>query len=49
VLEQIGPRALELAGPLAAGVLPYIPQVGMIAQSVADVLEQNPGLHLRTS
>lgn len=49
VLEQIGPRALELTGPLAAGVLPLIPQVGMIAQSVADVLAENPGLRLRTS
>ncbi len=49
ILEQIGPQPFQQLGPLAGGVLPYVPQVAMIAQSVVDVLAQNPGLHLRTS
>ena len=49
ILQQIGPRAFQQAGPLVGQVLPGIPQIAMIAQSVADVLDQNPGLRLRTS
>ncbi|WP_040820474.1 S1 family peptidase [Nocardia jiangxiensis] len=49
ILQQIGPQPFQQIGPLVGGVLPYVPQIAMIAQSVADVLDQNPGLHLRTS
>ncbi|MQY20692.1 hypothetical protein NRB20_38000 [Nocardia sp. RB20] len=49
LLQQIGPGPLQSAGPLVGGVLPYIPQIAMIAQSVADVLAQNPGVQLRTN
>lgn len=49
ILQQIGPRAFQQAGPLVGQALPAIPQIAMIAQSVADVLDQNPGLRLRTN
>jgi hypothetical protein len=49
ILELIGPGTLQRLGPPVDAVLPYVPQVVMIAQSVADVLAQNPGLRIRTS
>jgi hypothetical protein len=49
LLEQIGPRGFEQVSPPIDNVLPLIPQVTMIAQSVADVLAENPGLRIRTS
>jgi len=49
ILHQIGPRALEQLSPPIDGLLQFVPQVTMIAQSVADVLDENPGLRIRTS
>ncbi|MBU3062954.1 S1 family peptidase [Nocardia sp. NEAU-G5] len=49
ILQQIGPGALEQVSPPIDGLLRFVPQVTMIAQSVADVLAENPGVHLRTS
>ncbi|WP_216899038.1 S1 family peptidase [Nocardia alni] len=48
ILQLIGPRTLERLSPPIDAVLPYIPQVSMIAQSIGDVLAQNPGLWIRT-
>ncbi len=48
ILRLIGPRTLEHLSPPIDAVLPYVPQISMIAQSVADVLAQNPGLWIRT-
>jgi hypothetical protein len=49
ILDQIGPHALEEASPLADQFLRAVPQITMIAQTVADVLTENPGLQVRTS
>jgi len=49
LLEQFGPRGFEQVSPPIDNLLPYVPQVTMIAQSVADVLAENPGLRIRTS
>ncbi|WP_405497103.1 S1 family peptidase [Nocardia sp. NBC_00511] len=48
MLDQVGPQRLQQLGPPVAAVLPHAPFT-MIAQSVADVLAENPGLRLRTS
>ncbi len=49
ILQLIGPQAFQQAGPLVGQALPAVPQISMIAQSVADILDQNPGLRLRTN
>ncbi|WP_051179364.1 S1 family peptidase [Nocardia concava] len=56
-LDQIAKRLLagdgrpsfEQLSPLADAILRAHPQFTMIAQSIADVLAENPGLQLRTS
>ncbi|QIS20575.1 S1 family peptidase [Nocardia terpenica] len=49
LLENIGPRGFEQAAPLADQFLRGVPQIMMVAQSVADVLADNPGLQVRTN
>ncbi|MEC3916749.1 S1 family peptidase [Nocardia sp. CDC160] len=55
-LDQIGKRflagdgrpAFEQLAPLVDAIMRAYPQLTMIAQSVADVIAENPGLQLRT-
>ncbi|MFE3193518.1 S1 family peptidase [Nocardia sp. NPDC059240] len=48
LLAGDGRQAFEQLSPLIDAVLRAYPQLTMIAQSIADVVIENPGLHLRT-
>ncbi|NQE92592.1 S1 family peptidase [Nocardia terpenica] len=48
LLENIGPHGFEQTAPPTDQFLRAVPQIMMVAQSVADVLADNPGLQIRT-